>query len=175
MIVTPPEASEIPDFFKAYVGHITPTDAVVALQRQESDIRALANVATASADLRYAAGKWSVKEVVGHMIDAERIFIYRLLRIGRGDRTPLPPFDENAYVMSANAAERTMADLSDEMASVRASAIALVKSLSDRALASVGTVRAGEISARAQVFVIAGHFEHHLRILRDRYGVDLNT
>ena len=169
--VAPPAASEIPEFFKTYVGHIAPTDALAALEQQQSAIRALGALSSAEADFRYAEGKWSVKEVLSHMIDAERIFTYRLLRIARGDRTPLPPFDENAYAERSNAGSRTLADLADEMATVRASAIALVKSLSDASLDNVGTVRAGEISARAQVFIIPGHFEHHLRILRDRYAV----
>ena len=152
---------------------LTRHDGVAALERQQAAIAALARLTPEQASHRYADGKWNVKELLGHMMDGERIFIYRLLRIARGDKIPLPAFDENEYAKTSNADSRSLADLAAEMATIRASAISLAKSLDEQALSYRGTVRAGDISARAQLFVIAGHFQHHLNILRDRYKISL--
>lgn len=173
MQVARPGVDEIPDFFKGYVASIDEADGVAALERQQAAITAIGRLTPGQASHRYADGKWTVGEVVGHMMDGERIFIYRLLRIARGDRTPLPAFDENEYAKTANAGTRSPADLAAEFATIRASAISLARSLDERSLAQHGVVRAGEISARAQLFVIAGHFQHHLNILRERYQVPL--
>lgn len=170
----PPTPDEYPEFFKGYIGHVAhENDLVTALERQQAAIAALGRVPPDLASFRYAAGKWSVKDVIGHITDAERIFSYRLLRIARGDDTPLPAFDENKYATSSNAERRDVGDLANELAAVRESSLALVGSLDASALANRGTVRAGAITARAQAFVIAGHFAHHARILSDRYGLAL--
>ena len=167
-----PQPDEIPDFFKNYVSHIpADVDGLTALERQKADVMALARIGSLQSEHRYAEGKWSVKEVIGHMADAERIFGYRLLRIARGDKTPLPSFDENEYARSSNADGRDIADLAKEMATIREASLALVRSLDDRMLDNRGIVRAGEVTCRAQVFILAGHFEHHLMALRDRYKV----
>jgi hypothetical protein len=172
--IAPPSADEYPDFFKGYIGHVAhEADLATAFERQQAVIAALARVPPDRAGYRYAEGKWSVKEAIGHIIDAERIFSCRLLRIARGDETPLPAFDENKYAASSHADGRDLADLVKELAVVRESSLALVRSLDAPALANRGTVRAGAITARAQAFVIAGHFAHHVRILKDRYGLSL--
>jgi uncharacterized damage-inducible protein DinB len=170
--ISRPQPDEIPDFFKGYVGHIPGSvDGLSALERQQNDVLALARIGTADAEHRYAEGKWSVKEVIGHMTDTERILAYRLLRIARGDRTPLPAFDENEYAKRSNASRRGLANLAAELATVRESTLSLVRSLDDAMLDNRGIVRAGEVTCRAQVFIIAGHFEHHLKALRERYKV----
>lgn len=167
-----PRPDEIPEFFKGYVGHIPEgLDGLAALEQQRTDVMAIARIGSLQAEHRYADGKWSVKEVIGHMADAERIFAYRLLRIARGDKTPLPSFDENEYAKSSNADRRDIADLAKEIATVRDSSLALVRSLDDSMLDNRGIVRAGEVTCRAQVFILAGHFEHHLKALRERYKV----
>lgn len=172
--VTRPHSDEYPDAYKGYIAAVDhEVDGLAALERQQAAIAAMAKLQPEQASFRYADGKWTVKELVGHMADTERIFSYRLLRIARGDRTPLPPFDENQYAETSNADRREMGDLASEMASVRASTIALVRSLEEPVLDNRGLVRAGEITARAQVFVTAGHFAHHVKILRERYGVEL--
>lgn len=169
-----PAADEYPDFFKGYIGQVAhEADLATALDRQQAVVAALARVPADRAAFRYAEGKWSVKEAVGHIIDAERIFSYRLLRIARGDETPLPAFDENKYAVSSQANRRELTDLVQELAAVRASSLALVRSLDEQALANRGTVRAGAITARAQAFVLAGHFAHHVQILKERYGLPL--
>lgn len=169
-----PQTDEYPEFFKGYIGYLArEADVVAALERQQAIIAALGRLRPDRAAFRYAEGKWSVREVIGHMTDAERIFTYRLLRIARGDDTPLPPFDENKYAATSNADRRDVSDLANEMRVVRESSLALVRSLDDTALACRGMVRAGEITARAQVFVIAGHFAHHAHILSEHYGLTL--
>jgi hypothetical protein len=110
--------------------------------------------------------------VVGHLIDAERIFTYRALRIARGDATPLPGFDENAYVVTAGSDGRTIADLADELRSVRESSVRLFTSFPDEAWSGRGNASGKEISVRALAWITVGHALHHLRLLRERYGVD---
>jgi|SRR5919108_4159341 hypothetical protein len=171
-IIARPQPDEIPDFFKTYISHIpSDVDGVTALERQKNDVMALARIGSLQSEHRYAEGKWSVKEVVGHLADTERILAYRLLRIARGDKTPLPAFDENEYAKTSNANSRDIADLAREMAIIRESSLALVRSLDDTMLDNRGIVRAGEVTCRAQVFILAGHFEHHLIALRERYRV----
>ncbi|HYU78790.1 MAG TPA: DinB family protein [Vicinamibacterales bacterium] len=172
--VARPQSDEFPDAVRGYVKALEhEPDALAALEHQQAVIAAIGRLQPEQASYRYAEGKWSVKEVVGHVTDAERIFGYRLLRIARGDETPLAPFDENKYAAMSNADHRELHDLAKELASVRQSSIALVRSLDDRMLANRGHMQAGPITARGQIFVIAGHFEHHVHLLRERYGVDL--
>ena len=170
--IAPPHPDEYPAFFNGYISLVSEEpDALTALEKQRATIDGWSGMSSEQAGYRYAAGKWSVKEVIAHLIDAERIFAYRLLRISRGDRTPLPAFDENSYVAASGADGRELRDLVTEMRAVRESSLALVGSLSPAALDHRGTVRAGEITARAQAFVLPGHFAHHARLLVERYGL----
>jgi uncharacterized damage-inducible protein DinB len=170
--ITRPQPDEIPDFFKTYVGHVaSDLDGLTALERQHQDLGALARIAPDQAAYRYAEGKWSVKEVVAHMADTERVFAYRLLCIARGDKTPMPRMDENQYTAASKADRREIADLVKELTLIREASLALVRSLDETMLSERGVVRAGGITARAQVFIMAGHVEHHLMALRDRYKV----
>jgi hypothetical protein len=170
-----PSADEYPAFFAGYIATVgEESDGLAALERQQPLIAALGRLEPGIASHRYAEGKWSVKEVIGHITDAERIFSYRLLRIARGDQTPLPAFDENKYAEVSNADRRPVADLATELASVREASIALVRSLEDQVLANRGIVRAGEVTARAQIFIVSGHFAHHAKLLTERYGVSLS-
>jgi hypothetical protein len=172
IVVTPPETTEYADFHRGYIAAVSSErDGVALLERQRSSISTLRGLHADQAGHRYAPGKWSVKEVIGHLSDSERVLSYRLMRIARGDTTPLPGFDENAIAAGSNADRRDIRDLGEELAAVRASTLALVRSLDDEALLRHGTVREWSMSARAIVFVIAGHFAHHLQVLRDRYGI----
>jgi hypothetical protein len=109
--------------------------------------------------------------MIGHMIDAERIFAYRALRLARGDATPLPPFEQNDYVQTAGSDQRTLADLIEEMRVVRESTILLLASFPDDAWVRRGVVSGREVSVRALAYIIAGHARHHLKVLRERYLV----
>jgi uncharacterized damage-inducible protein DinB len=120
---------------------------------------------------RYAPGKWSVKEMVGHLADAERIQAYRMLRIGRGDTAPLPGFEEDDYVRAAGSDARPFADLLRDWNAARESTIALVKGMPDEAWERRGTANDATVSARALAYIILGHVEHHLGVLEDRYGL----
>jgi hypothetical protein len=131
----------------------------------------LAPVSDAQALHRYAPGKWSVKDMIGHLADAERIFAYRMLRIGRGDPAPMPGFEENDYVRAAGSDARALADLLSDWAAARDSTIAIVKGMPEEAWERRGTANDATLSARATVYIILGHVEHHLAVLADRYGL----
>ena len=121
------------------------------------------------AGLRYGPGKWTPREVIGHLADCERIFAYRALRIARGDMTELPGFDENAYVPAGAFEERTLKSVLDEFVGVRAATIGLVDGLTDEFAARQGNVPSGTMSVRALLYLIAGHELHHRAVFRDRY------
>jgi DinB superfamily len=170
--IASPATDEYADFHKGYLAAVSgEPDGLAVLVRQQATIEALGALTPAQADHRYAEGKWSIKEVIAHLADGERVLSYRLLRIARGDQTPLAGYDENLFVANSHASQRTLADLVDELAAVRTSTLALVRSLDESSLASRGTVNAWSLTARGIVFIIAGHFQHHMNILRDRYGV----
>ena len=120
-------------------------------------------------DFCYAEGKWSVRELLCHVIDAERIFAYRALRFARNDKTPLEGFEENDYAPQANAQHRTLNSIADEMARLRASTIDLYQSFSPEMMLRKGSASKNEISVMALGFIIAGHETHHRKILVERY------
>ena len=120
---------------------------------------------------RYAPDKWSVKELVNHLSDVERVFAYRLLRIGRGDKTPLPGFEENDYARAAQSDRRQFSDVLREWSAIRVATIALAESLPDADWANTGTTNDATVSARALLYIILGHTEHHMVVLTDRYGI----
>ncbi|MES2180400.1 MAG: DinB family protein [Gemmatimonadota bacterium] len=167
-----PEAAEYPSFYAGYVASVPDGDITDVLQTASTDLNAsLASIPEASGAHAYAEGKWTVRTVIGHMIDAERIFSYRLLRIARGDATPLPGFEENGFALTAESDSRSVAELAGEMAAVRASTLALLASLPDAAWARSGTVNNAHVSVRALAYITTGHALHHLNVLRERYGV----
>ena len=129
----------------------------------------LAGLTESGAMFRYAEGKWTIKEVIGHLLDTERIFAYRLLRISRGDLTDLPGFDETTYAPEGQFNLRTVADLVSEFTLQRASTLALVNGIPSAAWPRVGTANGFRTSARAIVYIILGHTAHHFAVLRERY------
>jgi len=168
------EDDELASYYAGYVGHAKAIggDAIVHLAAQgERTAALLAAVPEERAGFRYAPGKWSVREVVGHLADSERIMSYRALRIGRGDSTPLAGFDQDAYMPAAGFDARSLADLARELAAVRAATVALFSHFDDAALARRGTANDKAVSVRALAGIIAGHELHHLAILRERYSV----
>lgn len=172
--ISRPEPTEYADSYAGYVKAVAhDRDAVVVLERQLTPLRALGHLTPEQGAFRYANGKWSVRQVIGHMADAERIFSYRLLRIARGDQTPLASFDENAFADMSNADLRPIADLGAELVAVREATLALVRALDDESLRRMGTASEKPVSVRALAFIAAGHVAHHLAILRERYAVTL--
>ncbi len=167
-----PAGDEFAPFYAPYVAAVPDGDVVHTLHEQGARMRAaLASVPPEREGHRYAEEKWSVRELVAHVADAERIFAYRLLRIGRGDATPLPAFEENSYAAASGADRRPLAEIAEEMESVRAATLTLVRGLPAEAWTRRGTASEVPVSARALAWILAGHAEHHLRVLRDRYGV----
>lgn len=165
-----PDASEHLPYYGKYVDRVPDGDLLQTLRAQLDETLALVRgLPEERGGHRYAPGKWSIREVLSHVIDAERIFAYRALRIGRGDATPLASFDENAYAAASNADARTLADLAEELAHVRLGNLALFRSLDDEALARRGTASGGDVSVRALAWIIAGHERHHVALLRERY------
>ena len=167
-----PEPDEIPSHFAGYVNRVPELDPVMVCAAQIEETAAmLRGLSDTEAMYRYGRGKWSVKEVVGHLADTERIMAYRALRIARGDTTPLPGFDENAYVPPAKFDSRSLADLVGELRTVRAATLALFRTFDADAWRRRGTASGKPISVRALAFTIPGHERHHIEILKTRYGV----
>jgi uncharacterized protein (TIGR03083 family) len=171
-VIGRPETDEIPPHFVAYIARVTENDPVAALAAQIDVTTALLRGVSDSDSLkRYAPGKWSVKEVVGHLADTERIMSYRALRVARGDETPLPGFDENAYVPPAKFDGRPLAELVADLRTVRAGTVALFRSFDADAWRRRGTASGKAISVRALGYMIPGHERHHVEILKTRYGL----
>ena len=171
-MIEKPNESEYAPFYAGYIAKIPAESLLEILDRQSGQLRDLASAATPEQQrFRYAPGKWSVREVVGHLIDGERVFGYRAFRISRGDQTPLPGFDENQYVAASGYDQRDLAAIVDEFALVRAANLVLLKGLSEDDWRRTGTANNHPISVRALAFIMAGHVEHHVGILRDRYGL----
>jgi len=165
-----PDSSEYAPFYAGYVSQVPEGDVLDLLARQIDDTTALiGGLSEAQAGHRYAPGKWSIKEIVGHVADAERVFSYRALRIGRNDQTPLPSFDENAWMPYGNFDAQPLANLLSELRAVRQSTLALYRSFTPEAVVRRGVASQKEISVRAIIYVTAGHERHHVGILRDRY------
>jgi uncharacterized damage-inducible protein DinB len=165
-----PAADEHAPYYSRYIDRVPDGDILEILQRQMEDAAAfLRSIPASHHEHRYAEGKWSIKEVVGHLADTERIFAYRALRFARGDQTPLAGFDENAYVPAANFDARDFASLVNEWVHVRQATLALLRGLDGDAPLRRGAANGQEISVRALVWVMAGHVDHHGAILRERY------
>ena len=165
-----PDDTEYAPFYASYVAGVPESDVVAALRDSGREIvTALAAISESRGGFRYAPEKWTVREVIGHLIDAERIFGYRALRLARADATPLPGFEENDYVRAAGSDTRTIADLVNELRVVREGTVRLFESLADDAWPRRGVVNGREVSVRALAFITAGHTRHHLAVLRERY------
>lgn len=170
--IAPPATDEYAEFHQGYLAAVAgEPDAVATLARQAARIAAFARLPPAVAGHRYADGKWSVREVVGHLADTERVMAYRLMCVARGDTTPLPGFDEVVVAAGSNADARPIAELAAELAAVRDATMWLVRSLDESALARRGRVNNWSLTARGLAYIIAGHFAHHVNVLRDRYAL----
>jgi DinB superfamily len=168
--MTRPDSAEYAPYYEKYISLVPGDNIVTTLSSQIEDTLALLRVLSESqGELRYAPGKWSIKEVIGHLIDAERIFTYRALRMARSDQTPLPGFDENSYVENGNFGERRVVELADEFQAVRKSSVYIFRHLGEDAWARRGVASDNEMSVRAIAHILAGHELHHLGLIRARY------
>ena len=165
-----PEPTEYAEFYAGYISEVPGSDVLSVLEAQRVHMLQLfAARSERDGSFRYAPGKWTVKEVLGHINDAERIFTYRALRIARGDRTPLASFEQEGFVRNGGFSERTLADLADEFGSVRSASVALFRSLGEEAWRRRGIASEKEVTVRALAFITAGHQIHHRSILEERY------
>lgn len=165
-----PAPSEYPPYQAAYMQRVPEGDVIAMLATQlDETLAALDGLSEAQAERGYAAGKWSVKQVLGHLADVERVFAYRGLRIGRGDATPLPGFEQDDYIETAHFDDRPLADLAAELRAVRAATVALFRALPEAAMTRTGTASGHPFSARAAAFMIAGHERHHRWLFEERY------
>lgn len=171
MTIPRPTPHEYAPFYARYIERVPEGSNLPALlEAQAAELDALLGGLDETKALhRYAPGKWSIKEVVGHLADAERIMAYRLLRIARGDATPLAGFDEDAYVAVAAFDRRTLADIRAEFQTVRRTTLALIHSLDAEAFARRGTSNQNPVSAAAIAHILFGHTAHHMAVLRERY------
>lgn len=166
-----PAPTEYAPYYANYISQVPEEDVLAALESQLADMLAvLRGTPESQGDVRHAPFKWSVKEVVGHLADCERVMGYRALRFARSDDTPLPSFDENAYVPAGEFDSRTLADLTDELEAVRRSHLALFRGLPESAWARTGLANNNPVSVRALAYIIVGHSRHHTAILRQRLG-----
>jgi DinB superfamily len=169
LIATRPEPNEYAAYYGKYVSLVPDGDILVTLETQLPQTLALLARPEADGDFRYAPGKWSAKESLGHVIDAERIFTYRAMRIARNDKTPLPGFEQDDYVKYGPFGHCTLAGLVEEFAAVRKATVLMFRGLDEAAWARRGTASNNEVTALALAYMIAGHELHHRRIFQQNY------
>jgi hypothetical protein len=165
-----PESDEYAPNYQKYIDRVPDGDIAATLASQvENTLSVLRTLSEEDAGRAYAEGKWTIKQVLGHLIDTERIFAYRAPCIGRNDKTWLPGFEQDDYVANANFNARTLASLIEELVSVRRATVNLFKHFTDEEWCRRGIANQKEVSARAIAYMAAGHERHHLEILKSRY------
>jgi|SRR5271156_3173251 len=165
-----PETSEYAAFYETYIALVPQTDILSALEAQRLQMtQLLAACSERDGNFRYAPEKWTMKEVIGHLADCERIFTYRALHIARGDATPLAGFEQDDYVRAGGCARRQLREMAEEFAAVRSATVSFFRSLDDAAWTRRGVANKNEVSVRALAFITAGHELHHRRLLEERY------
>jgi len=166
-----PGATEYAPDYEKYVSGVPNGDIVAILEQQMNDTLAfIASIPESRGGYRYAEGKWSIKEVLGHIIDGERVFSYRALRFARNDSTELSGFEQDDYVKSGNFDKRTLGSLAKEFEHVRRATIDVFQNLESEAWSRKGLANGNEVTVRAVAFIIAGHERHHVGILRTLYS-----
>lgn len=164
------DVDSVPPFYRNYVRLVTESDVLEALKASGAHAQSVVSaIPEEKAAFRYADGKWSIAEVLCHLMDGERIFGCRALRFARNDPAPLPGYDQDLYVPESNVAARSIARLAGEMARLRASTVDLFASFTPEMLARKGVANQVEVSVLALGCIIAGHERHHIRILQERY------
>ena len=165
-----PEPTEFAEYYGKYVSKVPGTDVLGVLESQRVQMQNLFGARSErDGSFRYAPGKWTVKEVLGHITDTERIFTYRALRIARGDQTPLPGFEQDDFVKNGAFSERSLADLAEEFAAVRSASLTLFRSFPEAAWSRRGVASQKEVTVRALAFITAGHQIHHRLVLEEHY------
>jgi hypothetical protein len=165
-----PDADELAPYYGRYISLVPEGDVRDHMRTQlHETIALLSGVGDARGEQAYGAGKWTLKEVLQHMADTERVMTYRLLRISRGDKTPLAGFEQDEWMPHACANRRSMANLAMEFSAIRAATLLLMDAMPDEAWGRVGTASGHSVSARALAYICAGHERHHVAVIRERY------
>jgi hypothetical protein len=172
LITERPLSHEYDEYFERYIKLVPTGDLTqIYVEQMESFYSLISSLSESEAEFRYEEGKWSIKEIVGHLSDAERMLCYRAFCLARGDATPIPPINMGDYVVQGKFHERTILETLKEWQSVRQSTISLINNLREQDLRNVGTFRNHPITVLAAACIIPGHVEHHIHILHDRYHI----
>ncbi len=162
--------TEYNPYYKTYIDKAGTLDLENGLKTNFEAVDAfLSNLPNDKLEYRYEEGKWTIKEVIQHIIDTERVFTYRALRIARKDRTPLPGFDQDEFALNCDANRRTLKSLMNEYKAVRMATIALYDSFTEEMLMEIGTASNSALSVRAVAFITIGHENHHCKVIKERY------
>jgi uncharacterized damage-inducible protein DinB len=165
-----PESGECAPYYERYISLVPGSDILSTLESQRRQtLLLLSGRDESDGNFRYSPGKWSAKEVLGHVCDAERIFAYRALRIARADRTPIEGFEQDGYVASSPFSTRPLAELIEDYIAVRRATLTLLRNLDESAWLRRGIASQNEVSVRAIAYLIAGHELHHRRVLEEKY------
>lgn len=165
-----PLQTEYAPYYESYVSRVSEGDIMPVLRSQMDELDVLLeHVAPDQETFRYAEGKWSIREIVGHLIDGERVFGYRALCIARGEKQNLPGFDQNDYMLTAPYNRIELEDLLSELRLIRLGNIAMFRTLDEESWSRVGTANDNQVTVRALAFIMAGHLRHHMNVLRERY------
>src|ERR1044072_410220 len=165
-----PEKTEYNEYYERYVSLVNETEIVQVLENQQAELREIFERIDEEKSLyAYAEGKWTIKEVLGHLSDGERIFAYRALRISRADETPIEGFEQDGYIENSNFNGTKLSDLLDEFLLIRKSNVIFFRNLTADAWTRAGTASDSPVTVRAVAYIMAGHVRHHIRILRERY------
>ena len=167
-----PEENEFAEYYNNYISKIEGNEVMPVLEAQSAELRSMISpLPEEKGTYAYDEGKWTIKEVLSHLIDGERIFAYRILRISRGDETPIEGFEQDGYIESSNANNRPFADLLEEFELQRKSNLLLLKNINEPSSRRMGIASGYPISVRALAYISAGHVRHHLGILKERYEI----
>lgn len=167
-----PLETEYAPYYRDYVGNVTEEEILPVLRSQLDALDVLlGRVGTERETYRYAEGKWSIREMIGHLIDGERVFGYRAFCIARGEQNNLPGFDQDDYMLTAPYNRIDLEDLLSEFRLARLSNLAMLRNLDDESWLRNGTANDNQVSVRALAFIMAGHVRHHMGVLRERYGL----
>ena len=165
-----PQAGEYAPYYERYISLVRGEDILSTLDEQRRQtVLLLSGRSEAEGDFRYAPEKWSAKEVLGHLMDTERIFAYRALRIARADATPIEGFEQDDYVRNGPFARRALGDMIEDYIAVRRATLSLLRNLDEVAWMRRGVANKNEVTVRALAYIIAGHELHHRRILEEKY------
>jgi hypothetical protein len=166
----PPNDTEFAPYYNNYISLVAGDDVLAVLRSQTAELNSLfSDIPEERGAYAYADGKWTIKEVLSHLIDGERMFAYRVLRISRGDETPIEGFEQDGYIENSNANNRSFSEMLEEFSLLRKANLLLIDNLSDEASRRTGTASENTVSVRALVYIMAGHIKHHINILGERY------